>query len=550
MRTAIIGLLLILSASGIAQDSLYKHELKVKSGITDFKIIQADQDNYFLVEKRLNPSNVNSDDGKRYFINISKLDKDFKQLWWKEYFVALAEFDVIDLKIVKGQLIIFLSKYKEKSKEYIIDIAKVDLDGKIPKTKLFTRVATYPRGERRENYFQVRVEDVQNGYLLLSNISGKKSSAYGITKLSDELITVSNTVIHHETAPKLYSIADVKIHKDRFVVLGKQFSETITVDGKTTISFKNHILSIYNLAGMPEGEAALSSGIISAGKLTEIKDNLLFTGLYNKYTLRDIPDGVLTATIDPVLRQLKIITDSIISPDIFASIYDGEKDTSELYKKLPLLSLKNRRRFADTHSWIEHRNVDINPTNGTLMISAEIVQLDEYDEYVYGNSHFGLAGIAMPTAEIIKVYEYKLKDILLVQADPLGKINRINVVRKNQQETSMYVKPTSSTYSSFKTYFTDGSSQIIYNDYDQNTAPVDDKKPVNVIWNFKKEAALFKIKVEPTGEITKSVLARNNLENPVPLPGKAIHKENILVIPGFVSKPLAKDLILVGEIND
>ena len=525
--------------------------MKVKSGMIDYNIVSTDDGSYYFVERRTNTlGQPNSDGESLSYINISKSDNSYNEKWSKEYFLALAKYDVFAVKPFKNEVLLFLSEYNERTKSYTIDMTRLNENGGIPKEKMFVRLADFPRGERKENYFRVKLAESKHGPILISDLSGKKSISYAFTQLSPDFKTISSTIIKRNGLPSNFKVEDVKIHLNHLVVLGKEYEARLNVEGKKRNVFQRYVLSIYNIDGQYQGDVPLDkTGKITTAKLADIGDKILFAGLYNNYTMREVPDGITTAVVDVLAKQFVTADDKKIESGIFANAYLGEKDTSELFKKLPLLSLQNRRRFSNTESRIEIRTIDVNPKNNTFIIAAEVIQVDEYDEHVYGNSAFGLAGIAIKSGEILKVYEVKTKDLLLIHADSEAKINWIKVVPKNQQETFIYAIPEATSYSSFKASYRNNRYDLIYNDSKANLM-FDLQKPVHVIWDFKKEAALFSLSIDPsTGEISKSLLTATSNEEAILMPLKAIAYGPSFIVPARAIKVIGKDIYKIAAVR-
>jgi hypothetical protein len=272
-------------------------EIKLKKGTAYLDIVAADNTGLFFTETRRKM--------KAYFvigasygtsIKLMKLDKNFGEVFDKEYKKELKGLDFHSFQSLESDLYMYASDYEKKDKLFKIYGAKVDKNsGDLPGD--FIEIGSYALESKRDDY-ELKVSPVLNGknFLVVSNISGKDRVSLGISVLDKNFKKKENTIINLSFDPHLYQLEDVQYTRNnKIILLGKEYEEAQYGKKKRKrLVFKQYVMGIYNTKGEKEKEVVVNSDdrYVITGKLIEQPDGeMLLAGFYSHAAKMDDLNG-------------------------------------------------------------------------------------------------------------------------------------------------------------------------------------------------------------------------------------------------------------------
>lgn len=549
--------LLILSSAVFSQS--YKiswgEEIKLKKGTADLDIVMADNSGLFFTEERQKL--------KSYFVigatygtshKLIKLDKNFGEVFDKEYKKELKGLDFHSFQPLDEDLYMFATDYNRKEKQFIILGSKVDKSsGDLPGD--FQELGTYGLESKRDDY-EMRVSSIQNGkaFLMVTNISNKDRVSLAISVLDKTLKLKESAVINLSFNPGLYQLQDVQFTKDKkIVLLGKEFEEVAYGKRKRKrLVFKQYVMGIYDNDGKKEKDVVVdaSDRYIISGKLIEQPSGeLLLAGFYCNDAKKQDLNGFFINKLNPVLGEMTLSSFKEINAGMLGKGFDDEADDDEEIKA----NKKADKKAKDDDEEEEFPNsyiiksVDISPVDNSVIITSEV---SKYSYYSYTSSTYNSATRSW-NYQTTHVHRFTNQDILVINADKDGNIKWINDLPKSQLEE---VRTTNSGmgygfsyeydrggyfasaggmpfYSSFASVLLNNNLVLILNDHTSNNVNPEYGNKVKTVSNFRKRSNVYGISIDlATGKMTRKIIASNNDET-ILMPRHAFVQKNELIAP-------------------
>jgi len=174
MKNFLTALLFVSSCSSLSAQS-YKitwgDELKLKKGTTDIDVIAADNTGLYFTEQRVKMKSyfvVGATYGSAY--KLFKLDKNFGQVFDKEYKRELKNYDFHSFQMLDKDMFLFATDYSKKEKTFSVYAAKIDKNsGDLLGD--FREFGTYQLESKKDDY-DMKVSPIHNGksFLAVTNI--------------------------------------------------------------------------------------------------------------------------------------------------------------------------------------------------------------------------------------------------------------------------------------------------------------------------------------------------------------------------------------------
>ncbi len=567
--------LLILSSAVFSQS--YKiswgEEIKLKKGTADLDIVMADNSGLFFTEERQKL--------KSYFLigatygsshKLIKLDKNFGEVFDKEYKKELKGLDFHSFQPLDEDLYMFATDYNRKEKQFIILGSKVDKSsGDLPGD--FQELGTYGLESKRDDY-EMRVSSIQNGkaFLMVTNISNKDRVSLAISVLDKTLKRKESAVINLSFNPGLYQLQDVQFTKDKkIVLLGKEFEEVAYGKRKRKrLVFKQYVMGIYDNDGKKEKDVVVdaSDRYIISGKLIEQPSGeLLLAGFYCNDAKKQDLNGFFINKLNPVLGEMTLSSFKEINAGMLGKGFDDEADDDEEIKA----NKKADKKAKDDDEEEEFPNsyiiksVDISPVDNSVIITSEV---SKYSYYSYTSSTYNSATRSW-NYQTTHVHRFTNQDILVINADKDGNIKWINDLPKSQLEE---VRTTNSGmgygfsyeydrggyfasaggmpfYSSFASVLLNNNLVLILNDHTSNNVNPEYGNKVKTVSNFRKRSNVYGISIDlATGKMTRKIIASNNDET-ILMPRHAFVQKNELIAPSWRMHLMAKTQLKFARIS-
>jgi hypothetical protein len=567
--------LLILSSAVFSQS--YKiswgEEIKLKKGTADLDIVMADNSGLFFTEERQKL--------KSYFLigatygsshKLIKLDKNFGEVFDKEYKKELKGLDFHSFQPLDEDLYMFATDYNRKEKQFIILGSKVDKSsGDLPGD--FQELGTYGLESKRDDY-EMRVSSIQNGkaFLMVTNISNKDRVSLAISVLDKTLKLKESAVINLSFNPGLYQLQDVQFTKDKkIVLLGKEFEEVAYGKRKRKrLVFKQYVMGIYDNDGKKEKDVVVdaSDRYIISGKLIEQPSGeLLLAGFYCNDAKKQDLNGFFINKLNPVLGEMTLSSFKEINAGMLGKGFDDEADDDEEIKA----NKKADKKAKDDDEEEEFPNsyiiksVDISPVDNSVIITSEV---SKYSYYSYTSSTYNSATRSW-NYQTTHVHRFTNQDILVINADKDGNIKWINDLPKSQLEE---VRTTNSGmgygfsyeydrggyfasaggmpfYSSFASVLLNNNLVLILNDHTSNNVNPEYGNKVKTVSNFRKRSNVYGISIDlATGKMTRKIIASNNDET-ILMPRHAFVQKNELIAPSWRMHLMAKTQLKFARIS-
>src|SRR4030095_180720 len=227
-------------------------EIKLKKGTADLDIVGTDNTGLYFTEARLKMKSyfvIGASYGTSY--KIYKVDKNFNQVFDKEYKKELKGLDFNSFQFLENDLFLFATDYIKKEKLYKVYGAKVDKNSGELLGDLI-ELGSYPLESKKDDY-DMKMTNIENGksFLMVTNISGDDRVSLGVSILDKNFKKQENTVINLTIDPKHYSLQDVRLTgNNKIVLLGKEYEETqVGKKKRKRMVFKQYLMSIYDIKG-------------------------------------------------------------------------------------------------------------------------------------------------------------------------------------------------------------------------------------------------------------------------------------------------------------
>jgi hypothetical protein len=572
--TALFVVLTTFSVSAQTYRITWGEEIKLKKGTADLDIVAADNTGLFFTETRRKMTGyfvIGATYGNA--IKLMKLDKNFGEVFDKEYKKELKGLEYHSFQPLENDLYMFASDYEKKSRQFKILGAKVDKNsGDIPGD--FMELGSYELESRRDDY-EMKVTPVQNGkaFLMVSNISGKDRVSLGISILDKSLKKKENTVINLSFNPDNYQLQDVQYTKsNKIVLLGKEYEEAQYGKKKRKrLVFKQYVLGIYNMNGGKEKEVVINSDdrYVISGKLIETPaGEMLLAGFYSNAAKKDDLNGFFINKVDPEKGEITLSSFKEINSGMLGKFFEDEGDDDDETKENKKLA-KKAKDDDDEEEFPNKfiiKSVDINPADNSIVITSEV---SRYSYYFYTNSNYN-ATTRTWNRTTTHVHRFTNQDILVINADKDGSIKWLNALPKSQVEE---IRTSSNTtgngiffggndqgsyfaaaggmpfYSSYSSLINNNKLVIIVNDHTSNNVNPEYGNKVKTVYNFRKRSNVYGVSIDlATGAMTRKIIASNN-EETILMPRHAFVVKNELFVPSWRQKVLAKTALKFAKIS-
>jgi len=511
-------------------------EMKLKKGTTDLDIITADNSGLYVTEQRVKLKSyfvIGATYGNAY--KLIKLDKNFGEVYDKEYKKELKGLDFHSFQPLEDNLFMFATDYDKKAKEFIVLGSKVDknsgdLNGD------FLELGRFGLESKRDDY-DMKMTSIQNGkaFLMVSNISNKDRVSLAVSVLDKTLKRKESAVINMSFNPGLYQLEDVKFTNDKkIVVMGREFDEVeYGKRKKKKLVFKQYVMTVYDNKGRKENDIVMDATdrYIISGKLVEQPTGeLLLAGFYSNNAKKEELNGFFINKLNPVEGQMTLSSFREINAGMLGnSIEDAaDEDAESKASKKAAEKAKADDEEVDFPNSYVIKSVDISPADNSIVISSEI---SKYSYYSYTTQSYNNA-TKMWSTQWHYVHSFTNKDILVINADKEGNIRWINDIPKSQVEEITSSSRSGSGigfgydqgsffaqsggmpfYSSFARLIHNNNLILLFNDHNSNNVMAEYGTKVKTISNFRKKSTVYAIAIDlATGKMTRKILGANNEE--------------------------------------
>lgn len=571
--TALLFVSSCLSLSAQSYRITWGDDLKLKKGTTDIDVIAADNTGLYFTEQRVKMKSyfvVGATYGSAY--KLYKLDKNFGEVFEKEYKRELKNYDFHSFQMLDKDLFLFATDYSKKEKTFSVYAARIDKNsGDLLGD--FREFGTYQLESKKDDY-DMKVSPVHNGksFLAVSNISGKEKVSLGISVLDKNLVKKQNTVIEIPIDPGHYSLQDVQLTSgNKIVVLGKEFEETtVGKKKKKRLVFKQYLMSIFNEKGKKENDINLASGnkFIIGGKLIESgTGEMLLAGFYSNTSKKDDLNGFFINKVDPDKGELKLSSYKEINASMLGQSFEDPTDEDDEIRE----NKKDKQKAKDDDDAEEFpnsfliRSVDINPADNSIVITSEV---SKYSYYTYTQSQYNSMSRTWSYTTYY-VHRFTNQDILVINADKDGNIKWMNDIPKSQLEEvrsrgntwgggiSFGADPTGyfataggmPFYSSYTSFISNNSLVLLLNDHTSNNIIANYGDKVKTAYNFRKRSNAYGISIDlTTGKMSKKAIAENT-NDAILMPRHGLVVGNDIYIPSWRMHALAKTELKFAKVS-
>jgi hypothetical protein len=543
--------------------------MKMRKGTTDMDIVTADNTGVYFSEGSLRM--------KSYFVigayKLIKFDRNFNEVFEKEYKRELKGLEFHSFQPLGGDLYLFATDYVKKDRAFKVYAAKVDKNsGELTGNPL--EIGSYTLENKRDDY-DLSVQPAQNGqyFLLVTDISANDRNNLDVVLLDKNLRIKQQASIDLQYPKNTYNLEDVKYtayHK--IVILGKEFDEVpVGKRKRTRLVFKKYTLAVYSAQGKKERDVSVESGdkYTIGGQLMELKNGeLLLAGFYSDSPRKEDLNGFFISRLNTELGELSLTSFKPLDASLLGRAYaEDEADADEETRDSRRSSQKAREEEGDSefpNSYII-RSVEYNAGDDSYLITAEI---SRYTYYSYATSEYNPSTRTWrPTT--YHVHRYENKDILIVNADPTGKIKWVNDIPKNQLEeirtsnagygngiglyrnySSYFARGGSMPYySSFTQLIQNNKLVLVFNDHSKNNIIAGYGDRVRRIYNFRKNSNAWGVSIDiPTGAMTRQVISAND-EETILMPRHAMVVKNEIFLPSWRIRALARTKFKMAKIT-
>jgi hypothetical protein len=573
--TRSVLLTLALCLSQILPAQTYKitwgEEIRLKKGTADLDIITADNTGLYFTEER-KASGAFSIGGPPAAHTLYKLDKNFGEVFDKEYRKELKGLDFQSFQILGNDLFLFATDYERKRKLFKIYGAKVDKNsGEL--IGGFTEFGSYELESKKDDYeMKVSPQQGGNSLLMVSNISANDRVSIGVSLLDKNLNKVNNAVIDLSFEPNLYQLQDVQYTKgDKIILLGKEFEEAqIGKKKKKRLVFKQYIMSVYDKSGAKEKDIAMDADeryIISGKLIEQPSGDLLLAGFYSNSAKKDDLNGFFINKVNPEKGELLISSFKEINSGMLGKAYEdaGDEDPEEKESKKQAQKARDDGDEDEFPNSYVIKSVDINPADNSIIITSEV---SRYAYYSYYSQRYN-PSTRTYTSSWTYIHRFTNQDILLIGADQNGNIKWLNDLPKSQFEEIRTTDNSFATsfnyfydrggyfaaaggmpfYSSYKSFIYKNNLVLVMNDHTANNVNPGYGDKVKTVSNFRKRSNVYGVSVDlATGKMSRKIIASNNDET-ILMPRHGFVVDNDIIIPSWRQHLMAKTELKFAKVT-
>lgn len=562
------------SIAGFAQT--YKltwgEEMKLKKGTTDLDIITADNSGLYVTEQRVKLKSyfvIGATYGNAY--KLIKLDKNFGEVYDKEYKKELKGLDFHSFQPLEDDLFMFATDYDKKEREFIVLGSKVDkssgdLNGD------FLELGRFALESKRDDY-DMKMTSIQNGkaFLMVSNISNKDRVSLAVSVLDKTLKRKESAIINMSFNPGLYQLEDVRFTTDKkIVVLGREYDEVeYGKRKKKKLVFKQYVLTIYNNKGKKEKDVTVDAAdryIISGKLIEQPTGEMLLAGFFSHDAKKTELNGFYINKLNPVDGALTLSSFKEINAGMLGNSFEDaadDDDESKASKKEAAKAKADDEEVDFPNSYII-KSVDINPVDNSIIIASEV---SKYSYYSYTTQTYNNA-TKMWSTQWHYVHSFTNKDILVINADKDGNIRWLNDLPKSQVEEirtssgggsgisfgmdqgSFFAQSGGMPfYSSYARLISNNNLILLFNDHNSNNVNAEYGSKVKTISNFRKKSSVYAVSIDlATGKMTRKLLGANN-EETILMPRHSFVVKNEVISPSWRMHALAKTQLRFARIT-
>jgi|CXWL01.1.fsa_nt_gi hypothetical protein len=547
-------------------------EIKLKKGTADLDIVAADNTGLYFTESRIKMTGyfiIGASYGTS--IKLMKLDKNFGEVFDKEYKKELKGLSFQSFQSLGSDLYMFATDYEKKEKLFKVYGAKVDKNtGDLAGD--FLELGSYQLESRKDD-FEMKVGPVQNGaaFLMVCNVSGKERVTIGVHLLDKTLKRKESAIIDLSINPNNYALQDVQYTKNnKIILLGKEYEEAQYGKKKRKrLVFKQYLMSIYNNDGKKENDVQIDSDdkyVISGRLIEQPSGEMLLAGFYSNTAKKEDLNGFYINKVDPEKGTLLLSSYKEINSGMLGKSFIDETDDDDMSKEEKRLAgkAKNEDDEDEFPNSFVIKSVNINPADNSILITSEV---SKYTHYTYTSSTYNNATKTWSTTTT-NVHRFTNHDILVINADKDGNIKWLNALPKSQVEEIRTSGTRGGTgisfgfdysgyfasrggmpyYSSFTSLINNNNLVIIMNDHTSNNVNVEYGDKVKTVYNFRKKSNVYGISIDlATGKMTRKTIGSNNDET-VLMPRHAFVVKNELFIPSWRQHLMAKTELRFAKI--
>jgi hypothetical protein len=444
----VILVLFTLSICAVCFSQNYKvswgDEIKLKKGTADLDIVTADNTGLYFTETTFRQRSILSLGGSSEAIKLYKIDKNFSEVFDKEYRKELKGLDFNSFQQLGDELYMFATDYIKKERLFKVYGAKIDKSsGDLVGD--FAEIGNYELESKRDDYeMKMTTINKGNSFLMVSNISNRDRVTLGVSVLNKSFKRVESAIINLSFAPGEYALQDVKLSGNKIVLLGKQYEETqVGRKKRKRLVFKNYVMSVYSIDGKKEKDVAMESAnrFIINGRIIEQPDGgLLLAGFYSNSSKKSDLSGFFINKLNVEKGELTLSSFKEINAGMLGQSFvdEGDEDDETKEDKKQAKKAKDEDDEDELPNEFIIRSVDINPVDNSIIITSEVSQ---YSSYSYTTSSYNSATRSWSYTTNY-VHRFTNQDILVINADKDGNIKWLNAIPKSQQEE---VRTTGST---------------------------------------------------------------------------------------------------------
>lgn len=545
----------------------YAEEMKFKRGTTGLEIIAADKSGIYLSQIRAFSSNT----------KLIKTDQSFNTVYEKDYEKYMDERVFETFTYLDDKLFLFTREYKKKQKSVTISCIQIDKNsGSLIDT--WKNIAVYTKEtEKDEINIDIKPLAQKTGYIIITTVeSTDKIKIYTQIVDVNAAPKINSTIVINFT-PKLYELEEVKITKNNnLIVLGKEYDEVETLKKKKktkTIVFKQYLLGLYNISGEKIADIPIDATekfVLGAKLIEQSTGEMLLAGFYSNTTKKQELAGFFMSKIDSDKGILLSSTSKEINAGMLGK-FKEEADTDNDSKKPP--SKKPTAKEEDSTETEEAlaknyiiRTVDINPTDSSIIITAEVMHSKSYS--VTQTEWTGTGNFRTMRVSTYYRHLFYNNDVLIINTDKEGNVRWLNLLHKSQVEnyityatgidinydlrknyTGMFSSSLFPYYSSFKIMFYKNNLLIIYNDNVKNKNNLGIQDDIYTIANFSKHSNVYAVTIDlTTGKMKKKSIAPND-EETVLMPRHSYVIGNTIFAPSWKIKLVGKTTFKLAKIT-
>jgi hypothetical protein len=544
-------------------------EMKLKKGTSDMEIVVADNSGVYFTEGHLKKTYF-SFSGASTAYTLYKFDKNFAEVWDKDYKKELKGLDFHSFQPVGDDLFLFATDYIKKERTFKVFGAKVDkntgdLMGEMQE------LGSYELESKKDD-FELKLERINNGknILMVADISNKDRNTLGISVMDNKFKVHERAVINLSYEKNHFSLEDVKYTTSgKIVVLGREM-EDVPVGKKkkrTKLVFKQYVMSTYDNKGKKEKDINLNAGdrFVIGGKLIEEPTGeVLLAGFYSNEYKKNALNGFFMNKVDVTKGELLLSSFKDIDESMLGKPLDDDSEDDDELKDSKKAAKKAQEDddADDFPNSFTIKSVDVNPADGSYVITAEI---SEYRRYTYTSSSRATNGVWQTTTTT--VHQFRNKDIMVISADKDAKIKWLNAIPKSQYEE---VRSTNTSafafsfytdysgyfakgggmpyYSSYSSLLSKGQLVLLMNDHSSNNVVANYGDKVKTVSNFKKRSSVYGLSIDiNTGKINKRFIVGND-EELIMMPRHAYVVNNEVFVPSWKQRTLAKTQFKMAKI--